>query len=51
MENKDMKAVIIKIDHKRRKLLRLMCIQQEKTMQDYIVELIAEDLRKKGVNW
>lgn len=47
----DIKQVIIKMDSNRRKLLRLMCVQQEQTMQDYIVAVIKEDLRKKGVDW
>lgn len=47
------KSVIIRMEHKQRKLLRkFLAIQDDDiTMQDYITGLIKEDLRKKGVNW
>lgn len=53
MEKTEMKSVIIRMEHKQRKLIRqFLAIQDEDiTMQDYITGLIKEDLRKNGVNW
>jgi hypothetical protein len=53
MDKNEMKSVIIRMEHRQRKLLRqFLAIQEDDvTMQDYITGLIKEDLRKKGVNW